>query len=136
MYHRSPVTLDNGYRPRGRVNGPPVTLDKGYRPRGGRVNDFRRPREHESSDLDKERGSEDSYEDTTSTDEEAAEIDNPGSCQRTFSLWRFCALVIYVLRCLMTVLFLAAVFVIFVLLTHEPSVNYGREIRYLLRSFR
>jgi hypothetical protein len=39
--------------------------------------------------------------------------------------------VIYVVRCLMTVLFLAAVFVIFVLLTHEPSINYGREIRYL-----
>merc|ERR1712088_738684 len=30
-----------------------------------------------------------------------------------------------------TVLFLAAVFVIFVLLTHEPSINYGREIRLL-----
>jgi hypothetical protein len=110
MYHRSPVTLDNGYRPR-----------------GGRVNECRNPREHENSDLDKEGGNED----TTSTDEETAEFKNPGSGQRTLSLWRICALVIYVLRCLMTVLFLAAVFVIFVLLTHEPSINYGREIRYL-----
>ena len=132
MYHRSPVTLDNGYRPRGRVNGGPVTLDNGYRPRGGRVNDCRRPREQENSDkVDQEGGSEDSHEDTTSTDEETAEFNKPGSGQKTLSLWRICALVIYVVRCLMTVLFLAAVFVIFVLLTHEPSINYGREIRYL-----
>ena len=131
MYHRSPVTLDNGYRPRGRVNGGPVTLDNGYRPRG-RVNDCRRPREQENSDkLDQEGGSEDSHEDTTSTDEETAEFNKPRSGQKTLSLWRICALVIYVVRCLMTLLFLAAVFVIFVLLTHEPSINYGREIRYL-----
>ena len=131
MYHRSPVTLDNGYRPRGRVNGGPVTLDNGYRPRG-RVNDGRRPREQENSDkVDQEGGSEDSHEDTTSSDEETAEFNKPGSGQKTLSLWRICALVIYVVRCLMTVLFLAAVFVIFVLLTHEPSINYGREIRYL-----
>ena len=131
MYHRSPVTLDNGYRPRGRVNGGPVTLDNGYRPRG-RVNDCRRPREQENNDkVDQEGGSEDSHEDTTSTDEETAEFNKPRSGQKTLSLWRICALVIYVVRCLMTVLFLAAVFVIFVLLTHEPSINYGREIRYL-----
>ena len=131
MYHRSPVTLDNGYRPRGRVNGGPVTLDNGYRPRG-RVNDGRRPREQENSDkVDQEGGSEDSHEDTTSSDEETVEFNKPGSGQKTLSLWRICALVIYVVRCLMIVLFLAVVFVIFVLLTHEPSINYGREIRYL-----
>ena len=131
MYHRSPVTLDNGYRPRGRVNGGPVTLDNGYRPRG-RVNDGRRPREQENSDkVVQEGGSEDGHEDTTSSDEDTAEFNKPGSGQKTLSLWRICALVIYVVRCLMTVLFLAAVFVIFVLLTHEPSINYGREIRYL-----
>ena len=64
----------------------------------------------------------------TTTDEEAEF--NPGS-YRTLSLWRTLALVIYVGRCLMTVLFMAAIFVIFVLLTHEPSMNYGGEIRYL-----
>ena len=115
MYHRSPVTLDNGYRPRGRVNGGPVTLDNGYRPRG-RVNDCRRPREQENNDkVDQEGGSEDSHEDTTSTDEETAEFNKPRSGQKTLSLWRICALAIYVVRCLMTLLFLAAVFVIFVL---------------------
>ena len=68
----------------------------------------------------------------TTTDEEAEF--NPGS-YRTLSLWRTLALVIYVGRCLMTVLFMAAIFVIFVLLTHEPSMNYGGEIRYLHSAF-
>ena len=96
MYHRSPVTLDNGYRPRGRVN------------------DGRRPREQENSDkVIQEGGSEDGHEDTTSSDEETAEFNKPGSGEKTLGLWRICALVIYVVRCLMTVLFLAAVFVIF-----------------------
>ena len=93
IYHRSPVTLDNGYRPRRQIN----------------------------SNGDLEEGEVDGLDesDDSNTDFEEEE-EGEEATGRKISLWRLLAIMIYLLRCLMIALFVAVVFVVFVLLTHDP----------------
>ena len=96
IYHRSPVTLDNGYRPRGRQidsNGSLVEEEGG-------LDGFDESDNSSSTDFDDE--------------------DEEETTGRKITLWRLLALMIYLLRCLMIALFVAVVFVVFVLLTHDP----------------
>ena len=101
IFHRSPVTIDNGYRPR-------------------RLKDEENDKvllESENSDADA---------DTDESDDDISDDDEMSSeSGRTLSLWRILAFVVYVIRCLMIVLFLATVFVIFVLLTHDGPAKKG-----------
>ena len=94
IYHRSPVTLDNGYRPRRQIN----------------------------SNGDLEEGEVDGLDesDDSNTDFEEEEEEGEEATGRKISLWRLLAIMIYLLRCLMIALFVAVVFVVFVLLTHDP----------------